>query len=68
MKEIAILIRQVIIDKRDPASVDSQVRALTEGFRSIRYSIDEGKSPYAPLVLGREGKRVAPVKVRKRAN
>ena len=59
MSEVARLIREVIIDKKDPAAVDSRVREFTSGFRSIRYSFDEGKPPYKSLAIYEDKKREA---------
>jgi glycine hydroxymethyltransferase len=65
MKEIAALIRKVLIDKKVPASVEAQVKELAQGFSSISYSYDEGKSPYAPLTSIGTGKSASPPGIRK---
>ena len=49
MKEVAKLIKNVIVDQRDPSQIASQVRSLTKDFVKIHYSFDEGKLAYVPL-------------------
>ena len=42
MEEIALLIRGVVIDKRDPKRIISKVKALRKGYQKVRFCFPDG--------------------------
>lgn len=46
MQEIASLVRQVIVDKKDPKKVLAKARALRKGHQKVRYCFDSRRPAY----------------------
>ena len=46
MKDIAALIRKVLVDKKDPQKVARESKSFMQCFKKLHYSFDKGKDPY----------------------
>ena len=51
MKEIALFIKEVIIDKKDPKKILSKVKSFKKDFQKVHYCFDKKLGPYEYIKL-----------------
>ena len=51
MNQIAILVKRVVVDREDPASVREDVKKLMTSFRSVKFSFESGDEAYRYIDL-----------------
>jgi len=51
MKEVASLIKQVIIDKKDPKKVVRKVKSFRKNFQKVHYCFDKKLNAYEYVKL-----------------